>query len=59
MTQARKVSCDLSGVEWENTVFEAFSRHNAASETKQEQRTDDRWLILIGFDLFLVGGLFS
>lgn len=42
MTQARKVSCDLKGTEWENTVSQAFSKHSAASETKQEQMTDGR-----------------
>lgn len=42
MTKARKVFCDLNGTEWENTVSEAFSRHNEVSERKQEQRTDDR-----------------
>lgn len=42
MTQARKVSCDLNGAEWENTVSEMFYQYNAASETKQEQRADNR-----------------
>lgn len=42
MIQAQKVSCDLKGTKWENTVSEAFSQDSVASEAKQKQMTDGR-----------------